>query len=108
MTEGLEALAGMEYPGRFLVLGKGLSGEQHIVVYGMTSRNPKNRLRKLVLKEAGTKISVKATDKKELADTGTDLKLLLYTAIFMGDKGIVVGNGEQTDSVNKYFTESNP
>lgn len=90
----LEALANMEYPGRFIIIG---ANELHeaVVVYGITGRSPSSQARKLV--DYGDCIDVEPTDEKVLAGGNKDL--LIYPAIRFENAGIVVSNGIQTNSI---------
>ncbi|MFH1073245.1 MAG: IMP cyclohydrolase [Nanoarchaeota archaeon] len=101
MTSGLEALARMDYPGRFIIIGRDKSGLQDIVVYGITGRSPASQARKFVWDKEKYAISVQPTDKKILLRGNPDL--LIYPAIiFRGD--IAVSNGKQTEAIADYLS----
>jgi IMP cyclohydrolase len=112
---GLEALANMEYPGRFIIIGRspdqsepGDMGCLHynVVIYGITGRSTSSQARRLVLGERKEGIYVQATDKKALEQGNPDL--LLYPAMLFTGKpfthklsteGVVVSNGQQTEDL---------
>ncbi|MEK6824927.1 MAG: IMP cyclohydrolase [Nanoarchaeota archaeon] len=111
---GLEALAGMDYPGRFIALGLTQNG-MPVAVYGITGRSPPSQARRLVerqnihplLPEINV-IMVEPTDEKLLAQG--DRSLLIYPAMMFGDtvleegmlieRSISVSNGAQTNEVH--------
>ncbi|HLC54225.1 MAG TPA: IMP cyclohydrolase [Candidatus Nanoarchaeia archaeon] len=105
---GLEALAEMEYPGRFIVLGLD-ANNRPVAVYGITGRSPSSQARRLVQREINRPffpsvngIIVEPTDKKILAQG--DHSLLIYPAMLFGNemmgKSISVSNGAQTRDVH--------
>ncbi|MDO8740889.1 MAG: IMP cyclohydrolase [Candidatus Woesearchaeota archaeon] len=98
MIEGLEALANMEYPGRFIIIGQDLGKENNILVYGITGRSPPSQARKLVEDkdaEVGSGvIRTDVTDKKQL-EKGNPA-LLIYPAIALINNALIVSNGAQT------------
>ena len=101
MVEGLENLAKMEYPGRFIIIGQSsrpAENPQHaIVVYGITGRSPSSRARKIVPVYEGELFDVVPTD-NELVKSGNP-ELLVYTAI-KNFGGVAVSNGKQTKDVH--------
>ena len=107
MSAGLEKLEGMEYPGRFIVLGKNVAGEV-VVVQGITVRTPKYQQRKHLLEEVPYSV---IKDHYQVRVVNTDPKLendpqannLLYNAMFIGPYGVTVGNGKQTTFIIDEF-----
>ena len=96
----LEALVGMEYPGRFIILGREFDDTSNIIIYGLTGRSPSSQARKLIATEDSVKIEV--TDEKQLKKG--NIHLLMYTAIKrMDENNIIVSNGKQTDLIIKHF-----
>jgi len=101
MENGLEALARMAYPGRFIIIGRDQSGVQDVVVYGITGRSPASQARKFAWDKEKNAISVQPTDKKLFQQGNPDL--LIYPAIiFKGD--IAVSNGRQTEAIADYLS----
>lgn len=101
MREGLESLEAMEYPGRIIIIGKDISGENIIVVYAITGRSPSSQARKLVIDNGA--VWTKLTDLATLQKGNLDL--LVYPAIWV-DKGIAVSNGKQTEDIIKMISQS--
>jgi IMP cyclohydrolase len=93
---GLQALEKMEYPGRFIMIGRDLSGENDVLVYGITGRSPSSQARELV-REGGETIRTRVTDPEQLKE-GNE-KLLLYNCIRRCHHGFALGNGAQTDLI---------
>lgn len=96
MATGLEALSNMEYPGRVIIIGRSPQGDD-VVMYAITGRSPSSQARRLEIDKEIKKIFVKPTDEETLK-TGQP-ELLIYSAI-MYDRGMVVGNGKQTEDIN--------
>ncbi len=105
----LETLAKMEYPGRFIIIGRDEKGENNITVYGITGRSTSSQARKLEDLDKHGVVRVNTTDRKVLENGNPSL--LLYEAMFFYDsipkfanvdkpefRGPVVGvsNGAQT------------
>lgn|SRR3989344_4726200 len=111
MAEGLENLAKMEYPGRFIIIGQN-SHKNHeaVVVYGITGRSAQSRARRMVLKKKdelrADHIQVEPTD-EELIKTAKNPELLVYNSLYISDKGIAVSNGSQTTNIHHYL-DKNP
>lgn len=101
MTEGLENLASKEYPGRVIIIGKDISGENTIVVYAITGRSPSSQARKMEQMNDG--IWVRPTDEDMLKEGNKDL--LIYPAILFS-RGIAVSNGKQTTDIESWMSQS--
>lgn len=101
MVSDLEHLAQMEYPGRFIILGKRLDG-YNLAVYGITGRSQSSQARKMVINGDNT-IQVIPTD-FEIIKTGNP-ELLIYSAICCSERGIAVSNGKQTADIFKQLNE---
>ena len=96
---GLKVLSEMEYPGRFIMLGRAENSDV-AAVYGITGRSPSSHARRLVKKnewKGGFSIHVEPTD-PELLKTGNP-ELLIYPAIIVEGNNIVVSNGKQTENL---------
>jgi IMP cyclohydrolase len=91
---GLDALSGMEYPGRVIILGRSAGEGIPFVIYCITGRSPSSQARRIAFE--GTKAMVTPTDADLLAEGDPDL--LLYAAISI-QQGCVVSNGRQTFSI---------
>lgn len=101
MGKGLENLATMEYPGRIIIIGKDITGENFIVIYAITGRSPSSQARKLVADKGA--VWTKPTEENALKSGHRDL--LVYPAIHV-TQGIAVSNGKQTDDIKKHLTQS--
>lgn len=112
MPTGLEILEGMEYPGRFIALGKNPAGDV-VAVQGITVRTPKFQLRRHEFEKVpGSDIPKHYRVRVEDTDTSVkedaQAKNLLYNAMFVGPYGITVGNGVQTDNIDELLRMVDP
>lgn len=94
MTEKLEVLAGMEYPGRFIIAGRSADDKYLVVSYGLTGRSDPSKARKFVHEEQTHTIRTDVTDPAVL-NKGSPA-LLLYPAIAVHNGAVVASNGAQT------------
>lgn len=94
MTHGLEELAKMDYPGRFIIIGRDCANKNSIIVFGITEKNKKNKLREIVEGEYG--LFVDAKPDSNLSDE--EKKDLRYEAVAWEclSKSIAVSNGPYT------------
>lgn len=99
MTQGLEALSRMQYPGRVIIVGLSTDGAS-AVMYAITGRSPSSQARKLVIDDERRRISVTPTDEETLKTGNPDL--LVYPAVIV-DTGIAVSNGKQTSDIAPLF-----
>ena len=110
MTDALEALANMEYPGRAIILGMNEDGDQRVAIYILSGRSTSSQARKAESYEKHGFVNIEPTDRKVL-ESGSP-SLLLYPALFVTHKvpspsgeprpefgGNIVGvsNGAQTN-----------
>ncbi len=100
MTDALSNLVEMEYPGRFIIIGQDPSGENNVVVYGITGRSPPSQARRLILEN--NKVFVEPTDEEELKKGNPDL--LIYDAI-IANRALVVSNGAQTETIDHSYLQ---
>ena len=105
--DGLKALSDMDYPGRFIMLGRA-NNDDVVAVYGITGRSAPSQARRLVKKfDFGVwKIEVEPTNVEELKRGNAEL--LLYTAMETFANKIVVGNGKQTEGLIEKLDYRNP
>ena len=90
MLDAVEHLRGLEYPGRFIILGRASNGD-NVAVYGITGRSESSKSRKLIQKVDD--VIVQPIDASLINDGNSDL--LIYTAMsFTGDR-LFVANGNQ-------------
>lgn len=104
---GLKVLSDMDYPGRFIMLGRADRGDV-VAVYGITGRSTSSQARRMSKKEtpSGFSICVEPTNLQLLKMGNPDL--LLYTAIKVDLGNIVVSNGKQTDGLEHKLGYKNP
>lgn len=75
MTEGLEALTRMEYPGRFIVVGRSADDSANFALYGITGRSPSSQARVLVESPKTRTIRTVVTDPEELKKGSAALRI---------------------------------
>ena len=102
MTQGLESLSSMEYPGRVVLIGQDLSGEKTVIIYAITGRSPSSQARKLAVEDNG--IWAQSTDEETLKKG--NVELLVYPAMLFTSQGIAVSNGKQTPDIGAALTQS--
>ena len=83
------------YPGRGIVLGK--SGESAVAVYFIMGRSENSRNRIFVPTEDG--IRTEAHDPSKM----TDPSLIIYHPVREAGRGLIVTNGDQTDTIRDYI-----
>ena len=102
MSKGLEKLAEMDYPGRFIIIGKDMNENGYnFVVYGLTGRSASSQARTIEYDAKNKVFYTKPTDKETLSK-GIQ-SLLLYPAIMETEEGIAVSNGFQTNLVYTFM-----
>ncbi len=92
-----ELLQDLFYPGRFLIIGQ--IKEEYVALYGVTGRNISSKAKRYVESADKTYITVEATDLSIMSQGNLDL--LQYNPVYFFDNGMVIGNGRQTDKVQK-------
>ena len=105
--KGLENLANMEYPGRFIVIGWDPNGLNEIIVYGVTGRSPSSQAREIVENKGidGLALKTNPTDPEALKKGKKEL--LIYNCIRtvgpQGEYAFIVSNGAQTDLIHRFY-----
>lgn len=94
MSEATLLPAGLEYPGRLIILGTAPDGRP-VVVYSITGRSPSSQARALVFRDRG--VWVEPTDEETLKKG--NVELLVYPAVLFAGRGVAVSNGRQTTDV---------
>ncbi|PIR03590.1 MAG: hypothetical protein COV59_05370 [Candidatus Magasanikbacteria bacterium CG11_big_fil_rev_8_21_14_0_20_39_34] len=92
----------MEYPGRFIMLGK--MGGKYWTVYGVTARSESSKAKRYIWDEKKNQVCVEPTDKAIMSEG--DLSLLDYIAVKVFENGLIVGNGQQVNRQEKIEGES--
>ncbi len=85
------------YPGRGIVLGRSVDGAFAIAAYFIMGRSENSRNRVFVPTEDG--IRTQAHDPAKM----TDPSLIIYHPVRMAGRGLIVTNGDQTDTVRDYI-----
>ena len=81
------------YPGRGIALGRSADGKKAVVVYFIMGRSVNSRNRVFVQTEDG--IRTQAHDPAKMSDPS----LIIYHPVRVVEKGTVVTNGDQTDTI---------
>lgn len=85
------------YPGRGIILGRSADGESAIAAYFIMGRSENSRNRIFVPTEDG--IRTEAADPARM----TDPSLIIYHPVRKVGKGLIVTNGDQTDTIRDYI-----
>ncbi len=88
-----QELAGNTYPGRGIVIGKSADGKKSVTAYFIMGRSVNSRNR--VFEAEGENLRTKAFDPALLSDPS----LVIYFPVRMFDGGMIVTNGDQTDTI---------
>ena len=95
-------LAANTYPGRGIVLGKTADGKESVVVYFIMGRSENSRNRVFVKEPDG--IRTEAHDPAKLADPS----LIIYHPVRQLGRGLIVTNGDQTDTIRDFLEQGLP
>ena len=87
------------YPGRGIVLGRSADNRFAVAAYFIMGRSENSRSRIFVPTEDG--IRTQAHDPSKM----TDPSLIIYHPVRQAGRGLVVTNGDQTDTVRDYLLE---
>lgn len=93
----LELLRSNPYPGRGIVLGKSPDGAFAVAVYFIMGRSENSRNRVFTPTEDG--IRTEAADPARM----TDPSLIIYHPVRRVGRGLIVTNGDQTDTIRDYI-----
>lgn len=94
-----DLLKGNPYPGRGVVLGKSADGGKAVAAYFIMGRSGNSRNRRFVPTEDG--IRTEARDPAKM----TDPSLIIYHPVRRTDAGLIVTNGDQTDTIRDCILE---
>jgi len=95
-----EYLAGNEYPGRGICIGKTPGGNKAMIAYFIMGRSVNSRNRVFDPIEGG--IRTKAADPSKM----TDAHLIIYNPLLTLDKTTIVTNGDQTDTIRDFIARN--
>jgi IMP cyclohydrolase len=98
MKENLyEYLAGNEYPGRGICIGKTRGGDKAMIAYFIMGRSVNSRNRVFDPIDGG--IRTLAADPSKM----TDAHLIIYNPVLTYDVTTIVTNGDQTDTIRDFM-----
>ncbi|KAF0157936.1 MAG: putative IMP cyclohydrolase [Syntrophaceae bacterium] len=101
MEENLyEYLAGNEYPGRGICIGKEPSGNKAMIAYFIMGRSVNSRNRVFDRIEGG--IRTLAADPSKM----TDPHLIIYNPVLTLNNTTIVTNGDQTDTIRSFMARN--
>ena len=95
-------LAGNSYPGRGIVIGKSQDGKNAVVVYFIMGRSVNSRNRVFVEEPDG--IRTEAADPAKMEDPS----LIIYHPVRKLGRGLIVTNGDQTDTIRDFLEKGLP
>ena len=95
-------LSGNPYPGRGIVLGQTADGSQSVAAYFIMGRSENSRNRIFVKEPDG--IRTQAHDPAKLEDPS----LIIYHPVRQFGRGLVVTNGDQTDTIRDFLEQGLP
>ena len=95
-------LRGNPYPGRGIVLGMTPDGKSSVAVYFIMGRSANSRNRIFVEEPDG--IRTEAYDPSKLEDPS----LIIYHPVRQFGRGLIVTNGDQTDTIRDYLKKGLP
>ena len=95
----IQLLEGNSYPGRGIVLGRSGDDQYAIAVYFIMGRSENSRNRIFVPTRDG--IRTEAHDPSKM----TDPSLIIYHPVRQVGRGLIVSNGDQTDTIREYMLE---
>ena len=101
MTANLyEFLAGNEYPGRGICIGKTPGGNKAMIAYFIMGRSVNSRNRVFDPIDGGTRTM--AADPSKM----TDPHLIIYNPVLTLDKTTIVTNGDQTNTIRDFMARN--
>ena len=92
-------LRGNPYPGRGILLGQSADGQSAVAAYFIMGRSENSRNRVFVETEGG--IRTQAHDPAKM----TDPSLIIYHPVRQIGRGLIVTNGDQTDTIRDYLLQ---
>lgn len=99
-TNLYEYLAGNEYPGRGICIGKTSGGSKAMIAYFIMGRSTNSRNRVFDPLDGG--IRTKAADPSKM----TDPHLIIYNPVLTLDKTTIVTNGDQTNTIYDFMSRN--
>jgi len=90
------------YPGRGIVIGKTAAGDKSVVAYFIMGRSVNSRNR--IFEETSDGIRTKAFDESKMEDPS----LIIYHPVRSVGRGLIVTNGDQTDTIWEFLEKGLP
>ena len=90
------------YPGRGIVIGKSASGAKSVVAYFIMGRSVNSRNR--VFEPCDDGIRTRAFDESKMSDPS----LIIYHPVRSFGRGLIVTNGDQTDTIRDFLEKGLP
>ena len=97
-----ERVAGNPYPGRGIILGRTADGKKSALAYFIMGRSENSRNR--VFTETPDGINTEAFDPSKLDDPS----LIIYHPVRFFGRGVIVTNGDQTDTIRDFLERGLP
>jgi len=97
MEDLFQLLKDNPYPGRGILLGRSADGKKAVAAYFIMGRSGNSRNRIFEYTEDG--IRTRAYDESKM----TDPSLIIYHPVRQVGRGLVVTNGDQTDTIRDYL-----
>ena len=94
-----EELNSLAYHGRGIIIGKSADGKKAITAYFIMGRSENSRNRVFVLE--GDAMRTKAFDESKMIDP----HLIIYHPVREAGCGLIVTNGDQTDTIWQYLAK---
>ena len=95
-------LAGNSYPGRGIIIGKSRDGSKSVVAYFIMGRSENSRNRIFAPEPDG--IRTEAADPAKMKDPS----LIIYHPVRQIGRGLIVTNGDQTDTIRDFLEKGLP
>ena len=95
-------LRGNPYPGRGIVLGRTADGKSSVAVYFIMGRSANSRNR--IFAEEPDGIRTQAADPAKMEDPS----LIIYHPVRQMGRGLIVTNGDQTDTILEFLKQGLP
>ena len=97
-----QELRGNAYPGRGIVIGQSADGKQAVVAYFIMGRSVNSRNR--IFAEEPDGIRTEAADPAKMEDPS----LIIYHPVRQMGRGLIVTNGDQTDTIRDFLEKGLP
>lgn len=90
------------YPGRGIIIGKTAKGDKSVVAYFIMGRSVNSRNR--IFEQCSDGIATRAFDESKMSDPS----LIIYHPVRTVGRGLIVTNGDQTDTIREFIERGQP